>query len=423
MLKALVDKLAPKRNLTYEAAREILEADKRSGKRTLARREDTEPEMLYYLAADETMEVRALVAANPSTPRQANVLLADDKADEVRIELARKIGRILPDLSEPEASRIRELTIETIEKLAADQLPKIREIVAQEIKSSDLVPRPIVRRLAADAEASVSAPILEYSPLLSDQDLIELIASSRAIAAVASANATAVARRGAVSEGVADAIVATLDIPAIAALLTNPNAQIREDTLDQILDQAESIEAWHQPLVVRPDLSVRAVRRIASFVATALLSTLADRHELDADTEALLKKRVRERVEREVPADPVLEASEEVRRAEQAGQLGPEFVSEAIDFNRRDVVVASLSTLSGYPTSFVNRILRSRAPKAVVALAWKAKLPMRLAIKLQNAIARIPPGEQLLARQGVHFPLSDDEMAWQLTYFEGTQGS
>ena len=36
-----------------------------------------------------------------TTPSQADLLLADDSHDDVRCEMARKIGRLLPELSHP----------------------------------------------------------------------------------------------------------------------------------------------------------------------------------------------------------------------------------------------------------------------------------------------------------------------------------
>ena len=90
------------------------------------------------------------------------------------------------------------------------------------------MPKEIVLKLARDADEMVCVPVLEYSPLLSDADLIEIIATARAQDALA-----AVARRRGVSETVSDAIVASLDIPAVAALLANPNARVREDTIEQ----------------------------------------------------------------------------------------------------------------------------------------------------------------------------------------------
>lgn len=420
MLKRLFDKFTAKspdeRPMTYEEARASLESHAHNARMFLAGRPDVEPEILYYLSTDNAVEVRRLVAANPATPQQANKILTDDGDDDVRCELARKIGRLVPGLAPNEASRIRELAIEVMERLAHDSLPRVRAILAEEIKSSRNVPADVVKRLAQDLELIVCAPVLEYSPLLSDQDLIEIVACARVEGSLA-----AIARRSAVSEPVSDAIVASLDVSAIAALLANPNAQIREEALDRVIEGAADVEAWHQPVVVRADLSMRAVRRIASFVSAALLSALCARSGLDEETAQHLNKRVRERIDSGALNDETgaveAEALAAVQAAIAAGTLDDEFVLDAADAGDRRSVALALAALARIPIAIVDRILISQSGKAITALVWRAKLPMRVAVKVQATIARLPGTKMVMARDGVHFPLSIEEMTWHMSYF------
>jgi uncharacterized protein (DUF2336 family) len=420
MLKRLLGKfldIAPeKRPMSYEEARASLETHAHNSRMFLAGREDVEPEILYYLATDDAVAVRRLAAANPSTPQQANKVLTGDSDDDVRCELAKKIGRLVPGLDPGEASRIRDLAIEVMERLARDSLPRVRAILAEEIKSSRNVPAHIVKQLAQDLELIVCAPVLEYSPLLSDQDLIEIVACARVEGSLA-----AIARRPAVSSPVSDAIVASLDVSAIAALLANPNAQIREEALDRVIEGATEIEAWHQPVVVRADLSMRAVRRIATFVSAALLRALCERNGLDEETAAHLNKRVRERVETGALSDDGsaadAKAQAAVQEAHAMGTLDDEFVMEAADASDRRTVAFALAALASVPKAIVDRILVSQSGKAITALVWRAKLPMRVAVKLQATIARLPGTKMVMAREGVHFPLSQEEMTWHMTYF------
>lgn len=420
MLKALLDRLWGRDELpeviSYEEARAALETHSREARRQLARRPDVEPEILYYLAGDESPEIRKLVAANPATPLQANRLLAADQDADVRCELATKIGRLLPGLDTSEAQRMRDMTVEMLDILASDHLPRVRAILAEEIKHSTVVPGHIVRQLALDLELIVSAPILEYSPLLADEDLIEIIAGARAEGALA-----AVARRKSVSPSVSDAIVATLDIPAVAALLANANAQIREETLDRIIDHAAEIEAWHQPVVLRPQLSLRAVRRIAGFVAASLVETLQRRADLDAETVTYLKSRMRDRLQRETLAQDAIadeaRAQAEVRIALDEGSLDDEALMDACDQGRRNFVIQALAVRSKLPAAVAQRILAARSAKAIVALVWRSGLSMRVAYKVQMLIAHITSSQLVLPRDGSQYPLTPEEMTWHLRYF------
>ena len=53
---------------------------------------------------------------------------------------------------------LRALTIETLERLARDQLPRVRAVLAESIKSLDCIPKYIVLTLARDVETMVAAP-------------------------------------------------------------------------------------------------------------------------------------------------------------------------------------------------------------------------------------------------------------------------
>ena len=206
--------------------------------------------------------MRRNIAANPETPRQADMLLAKDVDEEVRCDLALKIGRLMPGLSDQETSLAQDLTFEILNILAQDQLPRVRHIIAEEIKLATNVPQNVITRLANDVELIVAAP---HSRIFHPSQRPTSCSRSSRAAPIGGALA-AIALRSNVSEKVSDAIVDANDVPSIATLLANQNAQIREETLDEFIDKAPEAPRWHEPLVGRPSLSQRAVRRIAGFV-------------------------------------------------------------------------------------------------------------------------------------------------------------
>jgi uncharacterized protein (DUF2336 family) len=390
----------------------ILEDRTQTCQEELAQQTDAGDEVLGYLAAHGGVATRRAVAANIAAPPHANRLLSDDESDEVRGELCRKIARLMPDLSREEAIHLRTISIELLEKLARDQAPRVRAILADEIKHLDCVPKSVVDVLARDVEEIVAAPILEYSPLLSDADLIEIIAGARAENAL-----SAIARRQIVSHDVSDALVATLDVSVMAALLANPKAEIREKTLEKVVESAETMTALHHPLTLRTDLSARTICRLASFVGAALLEVLTARRGLDEDTRQFLDKRVRARLR----SGDVPDGVEPVERTDP--RLDPQvidedFLDEAAQAGNRDQVVTALAMLSKVPAQTVRRILDSRSAKAIIALVWKAHLNVRVAVKIQNFVMRLGSSERIPARNGKDFPMTEDEMRWQLNYFD-----
>ena len=383
----------------------------RSGKvklrRELASNRTTKPEVLYFLAEGDSSDVRRNIAANVKTPRQADLILAKDVNDEVRCDLALKIGRIAPEAAAKESAKLQELTFEVLDILAKDQLPRVRQILSEEIKHSNTVPKKVVKRLARDVELLVAAPILEYSPLLSDEDLLEIIA-----AGPVQGGLRAVARRSKVDVSIADAIVRANDIPAVAALLGNKNAQIREETLDQVIEKAEELgepgEPMHEPLALRPGLSKRALRRIAGFVTSSVLHILQERHDLDEDTAREIAEKVKDRMEvdeRDKEANASIERAQKLHEKDMINDKG---LAKAIATGDREMVTHAIALQTMMPLDVVKRIMSSGNGKSITALNWKAGLSMRTAVKLQRQICAVPQKSMQLARDGIGYPMTDD---------------
>lgn len=407
----------------YEAAKAMVRSTDPEVRRRVAEHPEVRPELLYFLAADAAAEVRRALATNDRTPRQADLILARDAEEAVRGALARKITRLAPDLPADQLSQIERMTVECLETLARDQAGEVRCILAEALKDLPNAPHAVINALARDVELQVCGPVLRHSPILTEEDLLDIILTGPVAGAL-----SAIANRRDVSASVADAIARSDDEAAVAELLANPSAQIREETLDRIIDDAPRHEPWHSPLVRRP--------RLASFVADNLLKVLQERSDLDPAAARHLAEVVRERVGRggvgngraggpvDLWADGEARAeTPEERPADRAarlfkeGKLTESLLDGALADGDRGLVMAGLAELSGIPLATVDRIIATHAPRAVTALVWRAGLSMRFARQVQLRLAQIPPKSALNARDGVHYPMPDDEMRWQLEFF------
>lgn len=422
-MSAVIHKLDPQtEDRDYEEAKRLARHPDAAKRRRVAAERRTRPELLYFLATDQSAEVRSAIAANDGTPPQADRLLAEDRDEAVRGELARKVARLLPGLPEGGQVEARRRVVEIVEILARDEAVRVRQVVAETLKDVAQAPHDVIKQLARDAEVVVASPVLRFSPLLSDQDLLEIIAARPASGALA-----AIAGRADLGGPIADAIVAGDDVGAVTALLGNPSAQIREETLDLIVERAPKQTAWHKPLVERPTLPARAAKRIAGFLAEALLSRLAQREDLPAEVRAQVKQEVDRRLAApaESPAASAAKAEEgetaeeKVRRLKVEGKLDVEAVATALEANQRSFVKAALAELSGVRLAIVDKIMAAHSPKAVTALAWKAGLEPRMATQLQLRVGGISPRQLLSARGGTGWPLTPEEMDWHIEFFAG----
>jgi len=244
---------------------------------SLASNPVTPAEILYFLADDPSPAVRCAVAENPNTPRQADTLLSCDSDYTVRCLLARKIVGV--GLPKDDRSQLWRMGFTILETLACDAIVRVRRTLAEAIKDQPTAPRPIILELARDPDQEVAGPVLRDSPVLTESDLVDIASGDAPDWAQ-----TAISERKTVQAGVSEAIVTRGNIPAVTSLLMNKRAVIDDSTIERVVDGAENIIEWHEPLVARPSLPGGAITKLAGFVAALLLSVLRSRTDLDPRT-------------------------------------------------------------------------------------------------------------------------------------------
>ncbi|UUX51987.1 DUF2336 domain-containing protein [Nisaea acidiphila] len=416
----------PKRRMSdadrtaYEKAKGIAASTNLAERRRLAEDHLTPPEILFFLAEDDNSEIREAVAANTATPRHADQFLAKDESEDVRSIVARKVAALAPDLSSERRESIRKLTVEVLETLALDHVDRVRAVLADAVKDLPDAPPEMISRvievLARDTTISVSGPILEHSPLLADELLVEIIRNEPVAGAIA-----AISRRQAVSETVSDAVISAEDDAAIAELLGNRSAQIREETLDDLIENATERRVLHRPLVTRPKLLGRHALSLARFVGYALVAELGKRTDLGAEASAQLARELERRLEEnpelaggEQDGDAVLTGRERAKHMYESGTLTESVVLEAVSEGKRPFVLAALELVSGLSEEAVHSLASSVNPKAIVALVWKSGYGMDFALQMQLRLANIPPDKALKPTEDGLFPLSEDQLSWQI---------
>lgn len=413
--------------VTYEQARALLDHPDPAVRLALASRDDLEPEILYFLARDPDITVRRAVAVNMAAPVKASVVLAGDDNADVRCDLAERVGRLVPGLNQNQQAKAWRTIHQVLMLLARDQLPRVRRVLAEVLKALPDAPRDITLTLAMDTEASVAVPVLEFSPALTDEDLLAVIQASPMTAQLA-----AISRRINIGEDVSNAIVGAGNVDAITALLKNTSAQIREETLDAIIDAAPRHVSWHDPLIHRPNLNSRFALRIAEFVAESLVQKLAARADIDAETLAALSKMVRDRLRRDDDKKGLaIDDSADIlnptalkiamRQADilsESGKLTTQYVLQSAEDGATPLIVAALARLADLPIDAVVEVVRAASAKGMLAVAWAGEFSANDAIHLQMKVARVTPDGVIKPRTGGSFDSSQAELEWQLEMFK-----
>jgi len=179
-----------------------------------------------------------------------------------RAEIASSVGTILDeDLSVQE----RLIALEIVEALANDKVDEVRRSVSEKVADSPFLPLAIARKLATDI-ASVALPVLELSPILTDDILIEVVESG-IIETV-----EAVAKRSQVSAAVSGAIVETGHAGPITQLIRNNGAEISEGSFFKALENHGKLPEIGKAVIARGEVPARVLQAIETLVEAHIVA-------------------------------------------------------------------------------------------------------------------------------------------------------
>ena len=413
--------------LTYDQARAIASDPQPAKRAALAKRADAPPEVLYFLASDDEATVKRAVAANRDTPALGNLVLAGDESVDVRRALADKIRRHGRYCGiGPQQLRARAIADLAVEKLAGDSEAAIRAAISESIKAAPDVPRSVVRGLAFDRVPSVAVPVLEYSPVLTADDLLEILAGKPD-----QARLSAIARRSVLDERVAAMLVASRDVPTLANLLGNASANVQEVALDTLIDAAAEELGLPQQPVFRRDLSDSTVQSLVEKVATQLGALFPEDQDMPAGARSAIQAMVEKRLAN--PGDKVrgAAAASFTQDADERFQSPLERAQELADEDRLDEatlrvylltgqdedLIAGLAVRAGLPVQTVLQLVAAQSGRAMCALAWRAGLSAPFALELQQRLASVSAAAVIAPHRDGSYPLDDEEMIWQLSMF------
>lgn len=396
----------------YEQEKEIARSDNVSARMKLARNRATHQEILYYMAQnDPDPVVRKAVAANMATPVQASSIIVADSDQDVRMALAERLVRLLPDLSSDKHSQLYAFAIQALGALALDEVLKIRTVLASTLKDELQAPPQVVGQLARDIEREVSEPILRYCVALSDTDLLDILRGHPASWAV-----QAIAGRPMVSAAVSEAVIDADDEPAGLLLLENKNADINEDTLGKIVEKAKTFASWQKPTALRKNLPPRIAKELAGFVDQSIRTLLEERTDLDPETMDEISSIMRRRLDFIDAGEQAATAEDRVKKLIADGKLSEETIADAMGVRDREFVIVALAAMARTSRVTVEKVVAMHAPKPLLAVCWKAGISMRMALQMQKELAQIPSRELIYPRGGTDYPMDKTELEWQLEF-------
>lgn len=410
----MITRFFTKKPKDYSAQKESLLSAKVRERMTLAKDTGTNKEILYYLAEnDPDPKVRKAVAQNVAMPLHVSPVLAVDHDIDVRLALAKRLTDLLPDISHDEQSQLYAFAVQALGTLALDEVLKVRLALSSTLKDHAHAPPKVAGQLARDVEREVSEPILRFCAALSDEDLLDILKKHPAGWVI-----EAIACRDEVSEGVSLAVIDIEDIQGGTALIQNDNASMTDTLLRLIVEKARDFPEWQKPIAIRKSLPAVLAKQLAEFVEGSVRDLLMLRGDFDPETteeiSSIFRRRLDFAADNEDEAEPV---EVRLKRAiAEEGGLSEEKLTDALGMRDYDFVTGALAYLVKADFITVKKILDMKASKAIVALTWATGLSMRFALQLQKTIGEVQPKEMIYPKGGSDYPLTEDEIKWQLDF-------
>lgn len=311
------------------------------------------------------------------TQQDVQRLLADPSSD-TRSEMATKIaGQFTGDSLTPNE---RALAEEIFRLMARDAAVRVRQALSSSLKASQTLPHDIAVALARDVE-EVSLPFIEVSSVLTDADLVELIASGSVDKQVA------VAQRPTLSPAVSSSLADIGAEKAVAALLANEGAQVSDASLTRALDRFEGSQSVLSTLVERGALPITIAERLVTLVSEQMRQRLVEKHELPANVASDVVIQGREKATvglAGVASDAQLEML--VNQLYLNGRLTPSLLLRSLCMGDMSFFEAGVAQLAHVPTANARLLIHDAGQLGLRSLFDKAGLPRPL---LAGALAAL----------------------------------
>lgn len=211
--------------------------------------------------------------SNSHRKLESLVELAGENSSDRRRELLREITDVF--LENPESYNETEAQYfgEIMGKVAYDLERQVREELARKLAEESAAPPELIRKLAND-EISIAQPVIAKSPVLKQEDLIE-IAESRG-----QEHMMAMTKRTDIGENLSEILVQKGDDRVVEGLVRNETAKISRDTMQKVVERSESSVVLQAPLVERPDLPADLMKDMLAFVSDDIKARIMDQTNL-----------------------------------------------------------------------------------------------------------------------------------------------
>lgn len=316
--------------------------------------------------------------------------LLQDPNVENRAEAASKVAATfgMSELTEGE----KKIAEDIFRVMLRDAAVRVRHALSESLKDNPDVPHDVAASLAQDVD-EVAMPVIEFSSVLTDKDLIDIVRTR------GSDVQKVVAGRKSVSEDVADALADTGDEEVVAALVGNEGAQIKEATFGKVLDKFGNSDVVKAPMAHRGELPIGVAERLVTLVSEQLRDHIMTHHEISPTMAAdlLLESREKATVSLLGSGQKSTTVQELVDQLYDNKRLTPTLMLRALCMGDTTFFEVALAKRVGIPVVNAYKLVHDKGELGLKRLFEAAEMPLQF---LPMARAALEVADEMLETGG-----------------------
>ena len=285
---------------------------------------------------------------------------------ESRANAVQKLGRDLRVAKMNPAERA--FAIKLMDRICSDVSSLVRRALSVTLQNSQNLPRHIALALIQDID-SIAVPILASSPVLTDQDLVEVLRSG------AADKVRAIAQRKTISFHVAHAVVSFGDSAATARLAANDGALISPETAEMIADLHADDDLIRDAALSRHEMPPAVIAKLIARSADKIEANLKAFPGVSDGRAAQLSRDTRHRAQSYVIGEnwPEDRLRDYARALDKSGKLTPRLILRCAGRGDTRFAVMGLSLLAGQTLAKTRLMVLASSGLGLKALALRAR--------------------------------------------------
>lgn len=255
--------------------------------------------------------------------------------------------------------------------LAKDAEVVIRQALAEKLRHNAKLPQDIAFMLASDA-MQVALPVLQFSPVLTEKELVMLVRGTTELAKL-----LAVSKRDVLTSAVSHALVEKQHRIVTESLLHNKGAMIAAEDLQATLQAFSQHESVLSALIAREQLPASVAEQMISLVSGSLKLQLLQKHRQHSHALAEASEDAEESTVMAQVALPSGPAQKEalIDHLYRSQKLNSSLVVRAVCLGDMDFFTTSMMKLTGWKQERIEEAVRTRNVETLRRLYRTAGLP------------------------------------------------